>query len=59
MTSLLCHFDENGASICVLKNAGRNYIYSSLKIEAKLIENLVPLGLENDELQFNKRPEYA
>ncbi len=27
--------------------------------EAKLIENLLPLGLEDDELHFNRRPEYA
>ena len=25
----------------------------------KRIENLLPLGLEDDELHFNKRPEYA
>ena len=27
--------------------------------EVKLIENLLPLGLEHDEHHFNKRPEYA
>ena len=35
-------------------------IFSPLRIEAKLIENLLPLwGLEDDELHFNKRPEYT
>ena len=43
----------------VLKIAGRNRIISQLRIEAKLIENLLPLGLEDDELHVNKRPEYA
>ena len=32
---------------------------SPLGIETKRIENLLPLGLEDDELHFNKRPEYA
>ncbi len=35
----------------VIKIAGQNRIFSSLGIEAKLIENLLPLGLEDDELQ--------
>ena len=43
----------------LLKIAGRNRIFSPLRIEAILIENLLPLGLEDDELHFNKRPEYA
>ncbi len=43
----------------LLKIAGRNRIFSPLRIEANLIENLLPLGLEDDELHFNKRPEYA
>ncbi len=43
----------------LLKIAGRNRIFSPLRIEAKLIENLLPLGLEDDELHFNKRREYA
>ena len=34
-------------------------LFSSLRIEAKPIENLLSLGLEDDELHFNKRPEYA
>jgi hypothetical protein len=59
MTSFLCHFEQNGASMSLIKIAGRNRIFSSLGIEAKLIENLLPLGLEDDELHFNKRPEYA
>ena len=42
------------------KIAGRNGIFSlPLGIEAKLNENLLPLGLEDDEHPFNKRPEYA
>ncbi len=43
----------------LLKIAGRNCIFSPLRIEAKLIENLLPLGLEDDELHFDERPEYA
>ena len=44
----------------LIKIAGRYFrIFSSLGIEAKLIENLLPLGLEDDELHLNKRPEYA
>ena len=42
----------------LIKIAGRNCIFSPFGIEAKLIENLLPLGLEDDELHFNKRPEY-
>ncbi len=41
---------ERGMCVC---------IFSPLRIEAKLIENLLPLGLEDDELHFNKRPEYT
>ncbi len=41
----------------LLKIAGRNRIFSPWRIEVKLIEN--SLGLEDDELHFNKRPEYA
>ena len=36
----------------LIKIAGRNRIFSSLGIETKLIENLLPL-------YFNKRPEYV
>ncbi len=43
----------------LIKISGRNRIFSPLGIEAKLIENLLPLGLEDDALHFNKRPEYA
>ena len=43
----------------LIEIAGRNRIFSSLGIEAKLIENLLPLRLKDDELRFNKRPEYA
>ncbi len=39
----------------VLKIAGRNRIFSRLRIEAKLIENLLPLGPEDDKLHFNER----
>ena len=59
MTCFLCHFEQNRASISLLKIAGQNRIFSPLIIEAKLIENLLPLGLEDDKLHFNKRPEYA
>ena len=34
----------------VLKITGQNRIFSPLRIEAKLIENLLPLGLEDDGL---------
>ena len=43
----------------LLKIAGQNRIFSPLRIKAKLIENLLPLGLEDDELHLNRRPEYA
>ncbi len=43
----------------LIKIAGRNRIFSWLGIEAELIENLLLLGLEDDELHFNKPPEYA
>ncbi len=43
----------------LIKIAGRVHIFSPLGIETKLIENLLPLRLEDDELHFNKRPEYA
>ncbi len=43
----------------LIKIAGRNRIFSSLGIEAKLIKNFLPLGLEDDELHFNTPPEYA
>ena len=59
MTIFLCHFEQNGATTNLFKIAGRNRIFSPLRIEAKLIENLLPLGLEDDELHFNKQPEYA
>ncbi len=39
----------------LIKIAGRNRIFSSSGIEAKLIKNLLPLGLEDDERHFNKR----
>ena len=40
----------------VLKIAGRNCTFSPLRIiEVKLIENLLPLGLEDEERHFNKR----
>ncbi len=41
------------------KIAGRNRIFSPLRIEGKLIENLLSLGLEDGGLHFNKLPEYA
>ncbi len=37
----------------LLKITGQNRIFSPLRIEAKLIENLLPLGLEDDEFNFN------
>ncbi len=43
----------------LIKIAGRNRIFSSLGIEATLIKNLLPLGLVDDELHFNKPPEYG
>ena len=43
----------------LIKIAGQNRIFSPLGIEAKFIENLLPVGLEVDELHFDKRPEYA
>ena len=42
----------------LLKIWGRNRVFSPLRIEAKLIENLLHLGLKDDELHFNKEPEY-
>ena len=53
----LCHFEQNGASMSLINIAGRNREFSPLGIEAELIENLLPLGLEDNELHFNKRPE--
>ena len=38
---------------------GPNRIFSLLEIEAKLVENLLSLGLEDDEFHFNNRSEYA
>ncbi len=43
MTSFLCHFEQNGANISLIKIAARNRMFSPLGIEAKLIENLLPL----------------
>ena len=43
----------------VLQIAGRDRLFSPSRIEAKRIENLLPLGLKDDELHFNKRSEYA
>ncbi len=43
----------------LIKIVNRNRLFSPLRIEAKLIENLLPLELEEDALDFNKRPEYA
>ncbi len=41
----------------LLKIAGRNRIFSPLRIEAKRMESLLTLGLEDDVLHFNKRPD--
>ncbi len=41
----------------LLKIAGQIRRFSPLRTDAKLIENLLPLGLEDDELHINKRPE--
>ena len=38
----------------LLKIAGRNRIFSPLRIEDKLIENLLPPRLEDDELHLYK-----
>ena len=43
----------------LIKIAGRNHIFLPLRIEAELIENLLLLRLEDDELHFNRGPEYA
>ena len=43
----------------LIKISGQNRMFLLLRIEVKLIENLLPLRLEDDELHFNKRPEYA
>ncbi len=59
VTSFLCHFEQNRASISLLKIAGGNRIFSLLRIKAKPIENLLRLGLGEDELHFKKRSEYA
>ena len=59
MTSFLFHFEKDGASTSLIKIAGRNRLFSLLGFEAQLIENLLPLRLEDDELYFNARPEYA
>jgi hypothetical protein len=40
----------------------RSYLLNDkffVPFEAKCIEDLLPLGLDNDELHFNKRPEYS
>ncbi len=42
-----------------MNTADRSRIFSPSGIEAKRIENLLLLGLEDDELHFNERPEYA
>ncbi len=57
MTRFLCHFEQNGASMSLIKIGCRNRIFSPVRIDcmAKLVENLLPLGLDH----FNKRPEYA
>ena len=55
----LCHFEQNGTTMSLIKIAGRNRIFSPLGIETRLIENVLPVGLEDDGLHFNKRPEYA
>ena len=47
------------ASMSLIKIAGRGLIFSPFGIEAKLIENLLHLGLKDDALHLNKRPEYA
>ncbi len=43
----------------IIKIASRNRIFSSLGIEAELIKNFPLQGLDDDELHFNKPPEYA
>ena len=43
----------------IIEIGGRNHIFFPLGIETKLIENVLPLRLEDDELHFNKLPAYA
>ena len=62
MRYVLCHFEQNGTTMSLLyikKIPGRNHIFSPLRIETKLFENLLPLGIKDDELHFDKRPENA
>ena len=40
----------------LLKVDGRSRIFSALRIEAKLIENLLPLGLEDDKFTSKNGP---
>ncbi len=54
--ALLAREKSRTCNPTLIKIAGRNRIFSSLGIEAKLIKILLPLGLEHDELHFNKRP---
>ncbi len=59
MRSFFVRFWAKGGTMSLIKIAGRNRMFAPLRIGAKLIENLLPLGLEDDELHFNKRPEHA
>ncbi len=53
MTIFLCHFEQNGANMSVIKIAGRNPIFSPLGIEVKLIKNVLPLELDDDFQQLD------
>ena len=46
-------------NMSLMNIAGRKHIFLPLGIEAKfkLIEDLLPLGFQDDALHFNKRPE--
>ena len=45
-------FDVQNGPYSLIKIAGRNRVFSPLGIDAKPIENLHPLGLEDDELHL-------
>jgi hypothetical protein len=49
MTCFLCDFGKNEASMSLLIKtiAGRSRIFSPLRIGSKLMENLLPLGLNS------------
>ena len=46
-------------SLILINRQSKSHIIAVRNLEAKLIENLLPLGFEDDERHFNERPEYA